>query len=122
MALWEPDRRCSEYTNPIARWMGNCPDVRISPIIVTPAAPRSVAEMISGLWTPDEMMRQTWAKIAAEKQRQREIAAAAGDWQMPIGTGEGGGDASKKELDASDWVLIGGAVIAGLVVVKSVLR
>jgi hypothetical protein len=120
MALWEPDTKCSEYTNPIARWMGNCPDVRISPIIVTPAAPRSVAEMTSGLWTPAEAMRLTLEKYTAEKQRQRDLAVA-GNWQMPSGDG-GGGDASKKELDASDWVLIGGAVIAGLVVVKSVLR
>lgn len=119
MALWEPDTKCSEYTNPIARWMGNCPDVNISPVYVTPAAPRSVAELTSGLWTPAEAMRLTLEKYTAEKQRVRDLNLA-GSWQMP----SGGNDpaAPKKELDASDWILIGGGILAGLVVVKAVLK
>lgn len=114
-----PDIKCSEYTNPIARWMGNCPDVQISPVYVTPAAPRSVAELTSGLWTPAEAMRLTLEKYTAEKQRVRDLNLA-GNWQMP----SGGNDpaAPKKELDASDWILIGGGILAGLVVVKAVLK
>lgn len=114
-----PDIKCSEYTNPIARWMGNCPDVQISPVYVTPAAPRSIAELTSGLWTPAEAMRLTLEKYTAEKQKVRDLNLA-GSWQMP----SGGNDpaAPSDSLAASDWILVGGLVVAGLVVVKAVLK
>lgn len=117
MAVWEwggADPKCGEYTNPIARWMANCPDVGITPIVVTPAAPRSIAELTSGLWTPDEAVRQTWAKYAAEKERLR--AAAGADWQTgspPPGT---------SPLGPADLLTIAGAVVLGLVAIKVILK
>lgn len=119
MALWEPDTKCSEYTNPIARWMGNCPDVNISPVYITPAAPRSIPELTSGLWSPAEAMRLTLEKYTAEKQKIRDLNLA-GNWQMPS---DGNDPAAPSDsLAASDWILVGGLAIASLVVVKAVLK
>jgi tetrahydromethanopterin S-methyltransferase subunit H len=112
------DYECANYDNAFIRFINWCPDVQISPIVVTPAAPRSRAEMTSGLWTPDEAVRLTWEKIANEKKQQQAIAAA-GDWRMPMGDGT---PKDVQNMAVSDWILVGGLVIAGLVVVKSVLR
>ncbi len=112
-----PDPKCSEYTNPIARWMGNCPSSVIGPVVTTPAAPRSIPEMTSGLWTPEEAMRLSLEKYTAEKQRVQDLylAGAGGNIAGP-------GPSPSKELTTEEWILLGGLFISGLVVVKAIFR
>jgi hypothetical protein len=113
-AEWfQPDPRCdTEYTHPIARWIANCPDNRIAPVLVTPAAPRSIAEMTSGLWTPEEMWRQTRANWTSA--RVLEQARLAGNVNSSL---DANPDGSGK-MSTTDWVIVGSLAAIGIVVLK----
>lgn len=89
----------------------------ISPVIVSPAAPRSNAELTSGLWTPEDVERITREKLT-EARLQRQAIYAAGGNNVYVPSPE----AEASKLKAEDWILIGGLFIAGLAVVKSIVR
>lgn len=84
------------------------------PIIVTPAAPRSLAEMRSGMWTPDEAARFTWEKYTTAKTNQ-EKQMLAGNNYATLPTGE-------NEEDLSSLWVLGGMILAGLIIVRGIVK
>lgn len=114
---------CYGVTRPLFQWFGACtspvqtsyiPPAAI--VSVTPAAPNTIADMTSGLWSPEEMWRQTRIKNALARLQQQKDLSGGGVVSLFDNTPEG------NELQTSDYILIGGLVIAGLVAVKAILR
>lgn len=113
--------RCYGVFGPLFSLFGDCTPPQtetIAPVVVTPAAPRSVAEMTSGLWTPQEAFRLTQEKLLQAKQQQQAVYAAS------VGKGNYYSDTppASNDMSTSDWLVVGGLVIAGLVVIKTIVR
>ena len=116
---------CYGVFGPLVQWFTNCPEPgvggnygTITPVVVTPAAPRSIPELTSGTWSPAEAWRLTQERRVMEQQRMRDIyAAGQGSLVNPTGMPQ-----DTEQLSVSEWVLLGGLFVAGAVVIREIVR
>ena len=115
------DPKCAEYDNPILRWIAGCPDLSIAPVLNTPAAPRSVAELSSGLWTPADVSSLTAADLLAKREIQKNLDLVAGgnistfnDGIPPASPGSG--------LTVTEMLLLGALGFIGIGAIVKVLK
>ncbi len=104
---------------PFASWFNACTPASVEsvynipapPQLSTPAAPRSRAELVSGLWTPEDAMTFYQRKVV-------DLMVAG----RPTGPTTEYVPLADKNQTVSDWTLYAGIGLLGLLVVRGLVK